>query len=91
MPAHRAAIAAVAPEGGYVITGAVRANPPPGPVDADLEQHRGDRRHGAIRAVYDKAHLVPFGEYMPFRDLLPLERFHPRGDRHDRRVRGRRP
>jgi len=74
---RRAAIAAVAPKGGYVITGALRANPPPGPAVQIWNSIAAIDREGAIRAHYDKAHLVPFGEYMPFRSVLPINDFVP--------------
>ena len=30
-----------------------------------------------IYGVYDKSHLVPFGDYMPFREYLPLQKIVP--------------
>ncbi|HYG85282.1 MAG TPA: apolipoprotein N-acyltransferase [Azospirillum sp.] len=70
--ANRSALAAVTPPGGMTLTGAPRA----------VRQADGEVRYhnsllaidgsGAVRGSFDKAHLVPFGEYTPLRQYLPF-------------------
>ena len=84
---HRREIAAVAAGRGYVITGALRANPPPGPVAQVWNSIEAVDGNGDIVARYDKAHLVPFGEYVPFREILPLKKITPGSLDYHRRAR----
>jgi apolipoprotein N-acyltransferase len=72
--AHRREIAAIVPERGYVVTGALRANPPPDPVLRIWNSIEVLNTDGDVVAHYDKAHLVPFGEYIPMRDILPFKK-----------------
>ncbi len=58
------------PEKGYLVTGVLRIGHENGrevPYNS-LFVINGD---GDIKDYYDKSHLVPFGEFLPFRDYLP--------------------
>jgi apolipoprotein N-acyltransferase len=75
--AHRAQVAALAPKDGYVIAGSLRASPSSGRPQQVWNSIEAIDRKGVIRAHYDKAHLVPFGEYVPFSTVLPMEAITP--------------
>lgn len=67
-----AQIAELLPKGTVLITGAVRApDVPPGtPITRAYNSIYLIGDDGGILSVYDKLHLVPFGEYLPFQDLM---------------------
>ncbi len=71
-PDALAQIAAMLPPNAVLITGAVRAQDTgsrPSPLDAYNSVYVIDHA-GSILSAYDKVHLVPFGEYLPFQTLL---------------------
>lgn len=70
-PEAMAQIAAMLPAGTVLITGAAR----PVAITADRSLRAYNSIYvidhdGSILTVYDKVHLVPFGEYLPFQTLL---------------------
>src|ERR1044072_4473539 len=71
-PDALAQIAALIPEGTVLITGAVRA--PEAPPGTKIERAYNSvyviDHDGSILSVYDNIHLLPFGEYLPCRDVL---------------------
>jgi apolipoprotein N-acyltransferase len=72
----RQAIGTIVPPGGVLLTGAPRIVGQ-GPTFQAWNSLYALDGSGAILATFDKFHLVPLGEYVPFRGILPLEKITP--------------
>jgi apolipoprotein N-acyltransferase len=71
-PDALAQIANLLPQGTVLITGAARPGEPnaSGRVTRAYNSVYVIDHDGSVLSVYDKVHLVPFGEYLPFQDFL---------------------
>jgi apolipoprotein N-acyltransferase len=67
-----AQIADLLPKGTVLITGSVRAPelPPGARITRAYNSIYVIDHDGSVLSVYDKLHLVPFGEYLPFQDWM---------------------
>jgi len=70
----RKAIARVTPKGGLIITGAPRTTLNKEPVYRVWNSLSAIDEEARVVGTYDKSHLVPFGEYMPFRGVLGFDK-----------------
>lgn len=73
-PELRSELARIIPRNGYLITGSITN-------DVLRKKHYSSivamNHFGEITQTHNKVHLLPFGEYIPFKNWLPVDKFTP--------------
>lgn len=72
-PRRKLAASMIRP-GGALIAGVPRAASGPNGIEDIFNSLLVIGPDAAVKAVYDKVHLVPFGEYLPLRGLIPFRK-----------------
>jgi len=73
----RQTLAVAMPSGALLMTGVVRTDSAPAKPTHIWNALEILNAGGDLIATYDKAHLVPFGEYVPLRGILPIRKITP--------------